>query len=170
MDDVERAYPYRLKWVLILGGLPLFGGWAFAVGREALRNESGMVLNGVIEVGPRFVTGLHWAFCALGLAGLAVSAWAGFLRLAYDRRVAFGPAGVAIPAARWSPREVEIACRDIRECTVARVGSNRFLHIAHPGGTHTVMAAMLRSGAAFDEVCELLAAKVRAAKSAAVVE
>ncbi len=51
---------------------------------------------------------------------------------------------------------------------MARVNSNLFLHITHPGGTHTVMAAMLRSGASFDEVCELLAAKVRAAKASAV--
>lgn len=164
MDDAEREYPYRMKWILILCGIPFFSGGAVAVGREALRNEAGMVINGVIEMGPWFVTGLYWVFSAFAVAGLALYVWAGFLRLANDRRVAFGPTSVAVPAARLPPDVVEIAYGDITGCSFARVNSNRFVHITHPGGTHTVLASMLPSNAVFDEVCQLLVAKVQAAR------
>jgi hypothetical protein len=43
----------------------------------------------------------------------------------------------------------------------ATINGQRLLYVRHVGGTYTIDAPMLPSRAAFDEVCELLATRVR---------
>jgi hypothetical protein len=49
--------------------------------------------------------------------------------------------------------------------SMATVAGKQFLHVTYGSGKFTITASMLPSTAEFNEVCELLAAKVRKARS-----
>jgi hypothetical protein len=87
-------------------------------------------------------------------------------RAAYRQRIAFGPATVVVPVSRWSHDEKEIAYRDILELSEVTANGQRFLRVTHAGGEYRINAALLPSRAAFAEVGERLAAKVREARPA----
>jgi histidinol phosphatase-like PHP family hydrolase len=74
--------------------------------------------------------------------------------------------GVSLVDTGLSREEKEIAYRDISELTEATISGQRFLYIMHPGGEFTIAASMLPSKAAFAEVCELLARRIRESRLA----
>lgn len=164
MDDIERAYDYKPKWTLIVCCALFFGLCAVVLGVKAAGNDRGLIINGIIELGPDGATIFYWVLCVCGVGFVAISAFLAYHRVTFHQRLAFGSTAVILPRSRWSPEEKVIVYRDISALSTARIHGARFLYVTHPGGTSTIMASMLPSKAAFDEVCELLEAKVRASK------
>jgi hypothetical protein len=67
-------------------------------------------------------------------------------------------------ASRWSDAETKIAYHDMQRLSAARISGQRFLYIQHPGGKYTITSSMLPSKNAFDEVRQLLSAKIDGAR------
>src|SRR5258708_37404551 len=157
--QVEREYPYQPKWVvIILSGL-FFAACGVVIGIEASGNERGLVINGVIELGPDAATKFYWVLCACSVAFVVLSVFLAFHRIAFRQRLAFGPTSLIVPASRWSHAETEIPYHDMQRLSAARVSGQRFLYIQHPGGKYTITSSMLPSKNAFDEVRRLRSAK-----------
>lgn len=164
MDDIEREYDYKPKWTLIVLCALFFGLAAVVLGVKAASNDRGVIINGIIELDPDGATIFYWVLCVCGVGFVAISAFLAYHRLTFHQRLAFGPAAVILPRSRWSAEDKVIAYRDISALSTARIYGQRFLYVTHAGGPSTIMASMLPSKAAFDEVCELLEDKVRAAR------
>ena len=161
MGDGEREYEYKPKWTVIVFCVAFCGSCAVVLGFKAANNERGVTINHLIELGPDGATAFFWSLTACSCGFVAIAVHLAYHRIAFRQRLAFGPASLTVPVSRWSHVEKEIAYSDIKELTERTISGQRFLYVTHPGGKYTITAAMLPSRAVFDEVCELLAARVR---------
>jgi hypothetical protein len=161
MDGCDREYDYKPKWTLIVLGTILSGLCAVILGSKAANNDRGLIIYHVIELGPDGATVFFWILTACSLGFVVMAAFLVYHRVTFQQRLVFGPAALTVPASRWSREEKEIAYRDIQALSSATISGQRFLYITHSGGKHTITASMLPSKAAFEEVCQLLAERVR---------
>jgi hypothetical protein len=161
MDDTEREFEYKPRWTTILACGVFFGLCAVVLGIKAANNDRGLIINGIIELGPDGATLFYWVLTTSSIGFVAVAILIAYHRLTYRQRLAFGVSSLIGPTSRWSRQEREIAYRDIRELSTITISGQRFLYITHLGGKYTIAASLLPSKAAFEEVCELLATKVR---------
>ena len=104
---------------------------------------------------------LSYFFVILSL-GIAVNL--AYSRLSFKQRLVFRSEALVVPVSRWSHKEMEIAYRDIVEISQFEISNYRFFIIKHKGGRLTISEAWLPSRAVFNEVSELLDARVQEAK------
>jgi len=176
MSEIEREYEYKPKWWVLLFGAGLFLVGAVVLGRKAASND------------PDNLPVLYWVMCAVCIGFAALIAGRVLERLLLRRRVAFTQDGLILPKRLWSSEEmtidygaitglflssadcglwrcrVAIDCQAPTELPTRRVRRARFLYVRHTGGERRIDAEQLPSRAAFEEVCELLTARVRASR------
>jgi hypothetical protein len=158
-------YEYRPKWTMIVFVATFFALCAVVLGYAAVDNDRGLIIDGIIAFGAGGATVFYWVLTVLSAGFVVIAAFLAFHRTTFHQRLVFGPEAMTVPASRWSRAEKEIAYRDIASLSKAAVSSQRFLYVKHSGGKYTIAIAMLPSAAAFEEVCDLLATKVRQARS-----
>jgi hypothetical protein len=161
-ESPEREYPYQPRWRTIVLGGGFFGLCALFLGYRATTNRRGLILEGFIRLDPDQANVFYGVLAALAVGFVLASCFLAYHRLTFEQRLTFGPTVMTVPSSRWSRATRQIAYRDIRQVTVASVSGQTFLHVHHTGGKSTIVASMLPSPAAFDEVRALLAAKARA--------
>ncbi len=166
MDGDVREYDYRHKWTMIVFCATFFSLCAAVLGVKAANNDRGLVINGLIELGPGGATLFYWVLTALCVGFVVIAALLAYLRLTVRMRLAFGVTGMTVPSSHWTSEEKEIAYRDIVAVTEATVSGQRFLYVTHPGGKYTILASMLPSKAAFAEIRDFLAARVEEGQAA----
>ena len=159
MDSGERSYDYRPSWWTIAFAGLFFSTCAGVLGYEAWTNEQGLILNGLIEFDVQGATIFYWVLTALSVGFVAIALSLIYHRFTYNQRLTLGATALRVPKSRFSHEVAAIAYRDIRDLSEARVNGQRFLYVVHPGGKYTIVAAMLPSKAAFEEVRDILAAK-----------
>jgi len=161
MGGVEREYAYKPRWTLIVFCAVFFGLVAVSLGAKAHGNDRGVIINRVIKLSPSGATTFYWVLCACSVGFVAIAAFLACHHLIFHQRIAFGATALLVPVSRWSSAEQQIGYWDIQALSKTQVSGQRFLSVTHSGGTYVLTASMLPSKAAFEEVCELLAAKVR---------
>ncbi len=161
MGGSEREYAYKPRWTLLVCCAVFFGLVAVILGAKAHGNDRSVILNRVIKLSPSGATTFYWVLCACSVGFVVIAAFLVCHRLIFHQRIAFGPTALLVPASRWSSAEQQIGYRDIQALSQAQVSGQRFLYVTHSGGRYAITASMLPSTAAFEEVCELLATKVR---------
>jgi hypothetical protein len=166
MGGVEREYAYKPRWTLIVFCAVFFGLVAVSLGAKAHGNTRGVIINQVIKLSPSGATMFYWVLCACSIGFVAIAVFLAYHRLTFRQRIAFGATVLLVPASRWSSAEQQIGYRDVQALSKTQVSGQRFLYVTHSGGTYVLTASMLPSKAAFEEVCELLAAKVQALRPA----
>jgi hypothetical protein len=164
MSNVEREYEYKNKWTFALLAGGFFTLAAVVLGAKAFYNARGLILNGIIEMGPTGATVFYWVLFALSAIFVLIALLMICHRLAVRQRLVLGRTALIVPASFWSSGEKEIEYQDIQELTPLCASGQRWLYVTHAGGRHTIMGSMLPTAAAFDEICELLAARVREAR------
>ena len=169
MGGIEREYAYKPRWTLIVFCAVFFGLVAVSLGAKAHGNDRGVIINRVIKLSPSGATTFYWVLCACSVGFVAIVAFLACHRLIFPQRIAFGATALLVPVSRWSSAEQQIGYRDIQALSRAQVSGQRFLYVTHSGGTYVITASMLPSKASFEEVCELLATKVKALRPAGSV-
>jgi hypothetical protein len=164
--SIEQVYKYQLKrkgvaWVTIL-----VGALAIAIAYFASTNTRGIRFT---NTGSTLSTGQATIFL-WGLSALLVAITllcASLLVASYrvQQRIAFTDTEVIMPRSFWSSREKQIAYDDIQDISIRNEQHQRWLVIKHSGGKSNISGAMLANGEVFDEVVNLLAHKVRNART-----
>ncbi len=144
MADIERQYDYKPRWshVLLLAGFCTLLAACF-----------------IARASPEDLGVLYWIVLVVSFAGVA---WSGVLavdRLLLRRRIAFTSSSLVLPKP-WSLSEEAI---DYQAITGLDVWEG-CLYVTHGGGRREISEAMLPSRAAFQEICTLLTARVRASE------
>jgi hypothetical protein len=160
-SDPPREIDYRPKWWIIVACGLMFGGCALLFANLAARNHRGLIINGIIRLGPQGATVFYWSLFGASAAFVLMSLFLVYHRLRYRQRLVLGPSTITVPASRWSRRTEEIAYADIRDLVTTEVSGQRFLQVVHPGGKYTIVASMLPSRAVFEELGALLEARRR---------
>jgi hypothetical protein len=152
MADIERQYEYKPKWRAIL----LLGGF-FALGAVVCAYK-------IAHPWPENLPVLFWIALVLSLVGFALPGVAAVQRLSLRRRVAFTPTSLLLPKPGWCSEEEAIDYQALAELEVSKSGGGgpRYLYVTYRDGRRRIAEAWLPSRAAFEDVCELLAARVRA--------
>src|SRR5256885_17197307 len=151
MADIERKYEYKPRWSHVL----LVGGFCTLLAASAIARAS-----------PENLGVMYWIVLVASFAGVA---WSGVLavdRLFLRGRVAFTSTSLLLPKP-WSLWQEEAVDYDaITGLEVSKVAEHgpRCLYLTHGGGRREIPEAMLPSKAAFEEVCALLTARVRASE------
>jgi len=168
--EVERAYPYKGKWGMMLSALIFLGCFAGFFVYMGLTNNQALLINGILEMPPLVTTVFYWGVGVLFL-GLAVLAGILFAQAIFTRqRIALTPAALLVPKSFWSSKEMAIPYRDVIELRfVADLYGNRALHVTHPGGKFLLDSTLLPTPGTFDEVHALLVERVRAAQLTTVL-
>ena len=151
MADIERQYAYRPRWSHIL----LLAGFCTLLAASVIARAS-----------PEDLGLLYWIVLVVSFAGVA---WSGVLavdRLFFRRRVAFTSTSLLLPKPWSFWQEEAIDYQAITGLDVSKVAEHgpRCLYLTHGGGRREIPEAMLPSRAAFEEVCALLTARVRASE------
>jgi hypothetical protein len=144
--------------VIVLGGL-FFAAAALILGRRASINRRGVIIEGLITLGPDGASTFYWVLAALGAGFVLMCGVLAFHRLTFEQRLVLGPTMLTVPASRWSRATKTIAYRDIRALTLQTVSGQTFLNVQHTGGKYVIVASMLPSTEAFDEVRSILASQ-----------
>lgn len=149
-------FPYRAKpWVMIACSA-LFGGCAAIFVREALANDRGLVLNGIVRFqvdGATIFYGclaaLSLVFVAIGLAGLGMS----FLS---PMRVRLTRDELSAPAFGLSRKVTRVPVSQIRDVNMLTVQGQSFLTVYHHGGERDgklcIQQQMLPNARALDQL------------------
>jgi hypothetical protein len=160
MADIERQYAYRPKWwaILFLGGFFALAAVLFAYK--------------IAHPWPENLPVLCWIAFVASLLGLALPGAAAVQRLSFRRRVALTPTSLLLPKCGWSSAEQAIAYQAITGLNVSksRGPGPRYLYVSHREGRRRIAEASLPSRAAFEEICELLTARVRACEHVGAAE
>lgn len=166
MEGNAREYEYRIKWTMIVLCAAFFALCTAVLGAKAANNNRGVIINGLIELGPDGATNFYWALAAVSAGFIVLAGFLAYHRVTFRQRLIFGQAAMTVPVSRWSREEKEIPYREVLALSEATISGQRFLYVTHLGGKYTVTASMLPSKAAFAEVCELLADRIREAHAA----
>jgi hypothetical protein len=161
MRGIEREYEYKPKWTtaLLSGGSFALCAAFFAI--RASGNDRGLLINGLIALSPAGATSFYWVLFGLSAAFVAAAALLVFHRLRFRQRIAFTPDAVLLPRSRWSAEERRVAYRAITGLSRSEAYGQRLLRVSYDGGAIHIVASMLPSREAFEEITALLSERRR---------
>lgn len=155
-------YPYRPKpWRMLLGAA-FFGAIAVFMVHEATTNERGLIINGLIRLGPDGATTFYWCIAAISAVFVAIAVPAFVIGLRSSHRLILTSTDVSAPKFGFSRRPTTVKLSDIKSLDLQVVQQHRFLNIHHANGKLTINASFLPNEAAFDELCTAIASRTPA--------
>ena len=153
------SYPYKPRpLVMLLGGL-FFAVCTPVIASNALSNDRGIIIDGLIRLDVGQATLFLWALAIGGLI-LALGGFFGFVRGLVSKQVlVLDETAVRMPKSIYSSSVIIVAYADITGLTQTQIRSKRFLtiHFGRDGRKVTISSGMLPSRKIFEEVCETIA-------------
>ena len=140
-----------------------FAAIAFFMGREATLNDRGLVINGLIHLGPSGATIFYWCIAAIGAAFVTIGIPALFVGLLSSRRITLTATEISAPKFGFSRVATVVKLADIQHVSMQVVHKQRFLNVFHGNGKLTINESFLPSRVAFEELCAAIASRVPAA-------
>ena len=156
------SHPYRPKpWMMALGCI-FFGAIAVFMAREAMFNDRGLVLNGLLHLGTTGATIFYGSVAAVSAVFVAIAIPGFIVGLTSPHRVTVTDTEVSAPRFGFSRKVTTVRFADIRDMSLQQVQRQRFLVIVHAGGKLSLIETFLPNREAFDEICLALSDRVRA--------
>ena len=166
-QTVEAEYRMSLRIPQIAGLLAAVLGVLGFMLYQAITNDRGLVLQGILNLSRAQATAFWWAFSGLlGLGVLPISVAVAFKALFQPQRIAFAGDGVFLPASFWSGREIRVRFSDIEDLTLMSVRNEQVLTVAANGRKFRIGQSWLPSQAAFDDIRRKLEIGFQASGSA----
>ena len=153
---VVREFPYRAKWTMLVLGICLFGATAAVFWIKAANNTRGVIVNGLIELGPLGATVFYWVLTAVGLLFTAIFLLLVGVRLASVCPLVVTDDGVYVPRRPLLRRYDFAAFPRITALSEQTIQRQRYLYIYHDGGKCSVMASMLPAKGDLDALIDLI--------------
>lgn len=158
-------YDYRPKlWTSLLGGL-FFAGCGVILGKVALDNDRGLILNGLIELDAGDATVFYWVL-VVACTGFVLIALATSVRaLGAPHQVVLDATSITVPRGVLRQTLVTVPIDRITDLQVTQVQSQKLLTIRHDDGKLTIVRGLLPQRADFDELLAALDARCRAVRA-----
>lgn len=155
-------HPYKPKaWAMALACL-FFTVIAVLMVREAMTNDRGLVLNGILHFSEGGATIFYWCIAALSALFVAVGVAALSASLLGSHRLVLTNTGVSAPRFGFSRRPTVVPISSITGLDVQEIHRQRLLNIRHKAGKLTIIQSWLPNEAAFDGFVAALSASVQA--------
>lgn len=155
MDEI--TYPYRPKPGRMLIVVIFFGAGALLLAHEALTNDRGLILNGIIHFGMEGATVFYW--CVAGVCGAfaAGGLMATLFGLFSNQSVSLSETELSAPKHILSLENTVVPLSNIVRLELQSIRNLHFLNVYHRGGKLTIAEANLPDTVAFGIICEHLA-------------
>ena len=144
------SYPYRPKPLSVVFAIALFGVATFVLRDAAQTNDRGLVINGLIRLGPGEATIFYWCMTALSAAFVVLIAAVVLRSRFFPQRVTLTANELAAPRSRLALTPTVLRLYDIQRVYIGVTRKKRSLKIVHPWGELAVLESWLPSPSDFD--------------------
>jgi hypothetical protein len=159
--QVIREFPYRPGWVLLILCLVMFGTGSIVLSKVAIENDRGVIINGLIRLGPDGATVFYWSLAALSILFSALGVLLFYVRLTTFAQIVVTVEGIYVPKRPLLTKVEFIAFPRIVALSERRMSRQRFLYLYHDGGKCSVVASMLPTKNDLDALIGLIRERTR---------
>ncbi len=148
--ELPLKYPYKAKWWIILLNLVMFGPAAGLFFKNAMTNDRGLILNGVIEFDVLGASIFYWClfFCALAFVAIALLLL--YQRLTTNEVLEIGESSILIPRHMFKKGIDRVLIENIENVESTTAGGQHFITLHTPTKKYVIKAAMLPRSKDFD--------------------
>lgn len=127
---------------VILVCVVFFGACSAFMAYKAIHNNVGLVINGIITLGPGKATVFYWVISALGAGFVFLALLLTARRIADPGILEVGPDAFYLPYGRFKKQTSRIACSEIQSVSEVQVSGRRFLYVTAGGLRFTITALL----------------------------
>lgn len=158
METLNHSYRPK-AWAMALASV-FFGSCALFMGHEAIVNNRGLIIDGIIHLSPAGATVFYWCVAAVSGAFVAVGIPAFFVGLLSNQRIILTATEISAPRFSFSRAPTVVKLADVQDINLQVVQKQRFLNIYHRNGKLTITESHLPNRAAFEELCAAIRSRV----------
>lgn len=162
MDTLRYDYKPKL-WASLLGGL-FFAGCGVVLGKVALDNDRGLILNGLIELDTGDATTFYGVLAAACIGFVAIALVSTVRAFGAPHEVVLDATSITAPKGVMQKVVVTVPYTRITDLQVTQVQSQKLLTIHHADGKLVIARGMLPTRADFEELLAALDARCRAVR------
>jgi hypothetical protein len=145
----------------MLLAVAFFGVAALGLARAAIKNDRGLIIDGLIALSQGGATIFFWVLAALSGVFVAVGLAGMLAGRSTPRFVRLTPAELSAPKNGFARQPTSVRLGDIHDVYVQEIKRQRMLTIRHAGGSLTIMQSMLPGAGAFEELHDALIARLQ---------
>lgn len=124
---------------------------------KAAHNTVGLIINGIITLGPTGATVFYWIISGLGAGFVLMAILLTVRRIASPQVLELGTDALLLPYGRFQRQISRIAYAEIQSVSEVQVSGQRFLYVTAGGLRYTITAALFPDRKTYAEVREFLA-------------
>lgn len=154
-------YAYKAKPIkMALAGL-FFGACGALFIYKMVTNEVGLIINGIIELGPQGAMVFYGVLAALSLAFVVAAGMAAVHGVITKPVLILTEEHITVPTGLLRPRPKTLRFADVTGITLQEIQGQRFLTIQASTGKVSVTRSLLESESAFEEITVFVRDRLR---------
>ena len=112
--ELPRRIPYNPRWGVIVACAAFFGACSAVTAYKATHNTVGLVINGIITLGPTGATLFYWVISGLGAGFVLLALLLSVHRISSPQVLEFGTDALLLPYGHFQRQTARIAYADIQ--------------------------------------------------------
>ncbi|MCP4134253.1 MAG: hypothetical protein GY754_24985 [bacterium] len=156
----EIKYPYKPKPFLFLFAAVFFGACALIIGHNAMTNDRGLILNGILEFSENGATIFYWTLTVISVLIVFIAIFAVIKGIISKLEIIISETAISLPKNGFSRKIITINFSHITDVSIQSVQKQKFLTIIHSAGKLSIPGSMLPQKGSFDELAALVTEKV----------
>src|SRR5262245_11470340 len=102
--ELPSRFPYNPKWWTILACFVFFGACSGVMAYKAIGNSEGVIINGLIRLGPTGATAFYWVISACGAGFVLLALLLTAHRIGSPQVLELGTEALLLPFGRFQKR------------------------------------------------------------------
>lgn len=123
---------------------------------KAIHNTVGLIINGIITLGPTGATVFYWVIAGLGAGFVFLALLLSARRLSSPQVLEVGTDALLLPHGRFQRQTSRIAYADIQSVSEVEVSGQRFLYVTAGGLRYTITASFFPDRDSYTAVRDFL--------------
>src|SRR5687767_2477724 len=99
--ELPRRIPYNPRWGVIIACAAFFGACSAFMAYKAAHNTVGLIINGIITLGPTGATAFYWVIAGLGAGFVLLALLLSARRLSSPQVLEVGTDALLLPHGRF---------------------------------------------------------------------
>jgi hypothetical protein len=141
--NLPRRFTYNPRWPAIAGCAAFFGAIAAFMGYKAFHNDRGLIINGIITLGPAGATVFYWAVAGSSAMFVVGAILLTVRRLANPQTLELTEDGILLPHGFLQTRTTRIPYAEVKRVWEVQVSGQTFLYVATGERRFSIMASLL---------------------------
>jgi hypothetical protein len=162
-----QRYSYTPRWLPIGAAALFFGVCAAFMAHKAFHNEAGLIINGLITLGPSGATVFYWIIAVTAALFVVTAFLLVIRRLINPQILEVQEDVILIPYGFLTTRISRVAYRDLQRVWETEVSGQRFLCFIAAGLKYSIAASMLPDKESYAALKDLLHSRLPHGRPAA---